>query len=342
MRQGARIDGVGGTARALVLLACVSCSAEKPEAAKAEPWQKVFEGLSQALLSVWGTSESDVWTVGSDVDDGTGPLVLRFDGDQWTRLMTGSVGDLWWAFGFEGGPVFMGGVGGRVLRYQDGAFETQLTPGTSTVYGIWGASADDLWAVGGDGAAGGFAWRFDGSTWSDFALPAGLRDSASLFKVWGRSKDDVWLVGTAGTLLHYDGVELAVEESGTTRDLFTVNGNAERVDAVGGSGDGVIVENSGSGWQEVTPAATPVLQLAGVCLDHDAGYAVGDYGSVLTLADAGWTKVELGVEVVQSFHATWIDPQAGVWAVGGEVSTLPLSDGVMVHKGANVPGGTFQ
>ena len=33
-------------------------------------------------------------------------------------------GDLWWVFGFEGGPVYMGGTGGTILRYapQDGSF----------------------------------------------------------------------------------------------------------------------------------------------------------------------------------------------------------------------------
>jgi hypothetical protein len=301
----------------------------------------VFEGLSQALLSIWGTSSTDIWAVGSDAGDGTGPLVLRFDGDRWMRLAVASAGDLWWVFGFAGGPTFLGGAMGRILRYQDGVFETLTTPGASTVYGIWGSALDDVWAVGGDGALGGFAWHFDGSAWSDVALPQGVSEESSLFKVWGRGADDVWLVGTRGKTLHYDGQAISEEASGTERDLFTVHGNPERFAAVGGSGDGVLVENAGSGWQDVTPNDGPVLRLSGVCLTEQGGYAVGDYGTVLSRAAGGWTKVELGLDVFQSFHAAWVDPDGGVWAVGGEVSTLPLTDGLMIHKGASVPGGSY-
>ena len=120
----------------------------------------VFEDLDGALMSVWASAPDEVWAVGAD--DGEGSLVLRYDGQAWTRLATGTSGDLWWVFGFEGGPVFAGGDGGQILRY-DGAsetFESMTTPGAGTVYGIWGASPTEMWAVGGSsgGADGAFAW----------------------------------------------------------------------------------------------------------------------------------------------------------------------------------------
>jgi hypothetical protein len=333
-----------GLVLALTLVGVLGCAPESEAPADGQPWQQVFGGLSQALLSVWGTSSSDVWAVGSDVADGTGPLVLRYDGSGWTRLPTGDAGDLWWVFGFAAGPVLLGGSGGRILRYQGGAFEAQTTPGTSTVYGIWGARPDDVWAVGGDGAAGAFAWHFDGGEWSDVSLPGELRDTTSLFKVWGRAQDDVWFVGTRGTILHHDGQAFSEEPSPSPaqRDLFTVHGNAERVVAVGGSGDGLIVENDGSGFHDVTPRGASVLQLAGVHLTEQGGWAVGDYGSVLVREIGGFRAVDLGLDVVQTFHSVWADPDGGVWAVGGEVSTLPLTDGVMVHQGKAVTGDTYE
>ena len=110
----------------------------------------LHSNLDSALLSVWGTSGSDVWTVGGDARDGTGPLVLHYDGTSWERMTTGQAqGDLWWVFGFEGGPIYMGGSGGVILRYESGMFTLVSTPGTATVFGIWGATQDDLWAVGG-------------------------------------------------------------------------------------------------------------------------------------------------------------------------------------------------
>ena len=53
-------------------------------------------GLPGALTSVWGTAADDVWAVGSDPGDGSGPMVLNFDGQRWFQLETGHSGDLWW------------------------------------------------------------------------------------------------------------------------------------------------------------------------------------------------------------------------------------------------------
>src|SRR5262249_17724997 len=56
----------------------------------------ILKQLPAALISVTGTSASDVTTVGADPDDGFGPYVLHYDGQKWKRLRTGATGDLWW------------------------------------------------------------------------------------------------------------------------------------------------------------------------------------------------------------------------------------------------------
>src|SRR6185369_11697214 len=108
-------------------------------------------------------------------------------------------------FGFTDGPVFFGGEHGRILRYVGGAFEPMATPPESgKVFGIWGTSPTDLWAVGGTGIGDGFAWRYDGTAWRALTLPTELKN-LSLFKVWGQRTDDVWLVGSLGAAGHWDG-----------------------------------------------------------------------------------------------------------------------------------------
>src|SRR5262245_12993850 len=71
---------------------CAACPGpdEKPVA-----WQVVQEHLSGALLRVWGSSSTDVYAVGSDPKE-EGSLALHFDGEKWTKLNTGTTGDLWW------------------------------------------------------------------------------------------------------------------------------------------------------------------------------------------------------------------------------------------------------
>jgi len=224
-------------AAAAVLVLVAACNGSGNESSANSDWRVVMSGLPAALTSIWGTSAQDIWAVGGDPDD-SGSTVMRFDGSEWANLTTETSGDLWWVFGFKGGPVFMSGESGLILQYKDGSFEHMQTPGTATVYGIWGTSPNDMWAVGGNVSSGAFAWRYDGNTWIEAeGFPPVLARSASLFKVWGRASDDVWMVGTQGIILHYDGNRITQVASGTERNLFTVNGDGTRIAAVGGFAD---------------------------------------------------------------------------------------------------------
>jgi hypothetical protein len=119
-------------------------------------------------------------------------------------------------------------------------------------------------------------------------------------------------------------------DSSTTRSLFTVHGTAERLAAVGGFGSGVILENDGNGWHDVTPPGIP--QLVGVRLTEDGGCAVGSDGAVYQRLEAGWQREETGLALAESFHAVWVDGGGDVWAVGGQLGG-PLVDGVLVYRG---------
>jgi hypothetical protein len=310
--------------------ACTSSSA--PE------WQVVARHLPSAVLSVWGTSADDVYLVGGDAGDGRGPAVFHGDGASWTRLDTGQVGNLWWVFGFSSGPVYLGGDGGMILRYQGGTFTRMTTPGIGTVFGIWGATTDDVWAVGGNegGGGGAFAWRLQGDTWvAATSLPVDpLRDA--IWKVYGRSARDAWMVGTNGKVVRWDGTSLTAATTGG-ESLFTVHADAERFVTVGGFGTGKILENEGSDWHDASPPGAPPF--IGVCLSSHGDYVVGQEGAVYKRGSSGWTAQNLGLHLEESFHAVWIDPSGGVWAVGGQVLTLPLGNGIVMHQGTQIPEG---
>jgi hypothetical protein len=327
---------------ALAIASCLilgACGGDDPPS-----WQVVARDLPGALFSVWGTSGSDVYVVGADGHDGHGPQVRHFDGTAWSRLDTGMTGgDLWWVFGFAGGPVYMGGSAGTILRYQSGSFTRTTTPGIATVFGIWGASPSDVWAVGGNpgGQSGAFAWRLQGGdTWVEApGFPADLAGADAMWKMYGRSASDAWIVGTRGKALHWDGAALTQASTGAGEGLFTVHADADRYVAVGGVGTGVIVENTGSGWHNASPAAA-APPLVGVCLSAHGNYAVGWDGSVYSRDASGWTAVPVGIHLEEIFHAVWVDPAgSGVWAVGGQVLTAPFIDGIVLHQGITIPEG---
>lgn len=326
---------------ALVVAVVSGCGDDAPT----EPgWSIVHRDLDAALLSVWGVDSSDVWAVGADMLDGSGPLVIHYDGSGWERLETGqTAGDLWWVYGFAGGPVFMGGSGGVILRYEDGAFTPMTTPGNATVFGIWGIAPTDMWAVGGASESeGGFALRRDGDAWVDEpALPADVPTSAAIWKVFGQADDDAWLVGSNGVTLHWDGSTLSPTDTGVGTSLFTVHGVGDRYAAVGGLASGIIVELDGDQWRDANPDPPPG-PLAGVCLDGaEGGVAVGLYGVVFTRDASGWHEEDLGFFLDENFHATWIDPDGGVWAVGGQTFVAPYTKGLLIYRGDDVPEGAL-
>jgi hypothetical protein len=304
--------------------------------------------LDGALFSVAGTAPDDVWTVGADQGGGRGPTALHWDGATWTAHDTRlDGGDLLWVHVFDGGPVLAAGSHGRILRRADaGAFEPMATPSQRTVWGVWGASPEALWAVGGLATdAAGFVWRYQDGSWSEVALdPAVTPAPAAWFKVWGSAADDVWFCGTDGALMHWDGAAFAAVDAGTKRTLLTVHGRADGslVTAVGGQFSATLVASrAGAPWQDVTPPGDPPLQTFGVFHRGETAYAVGMQSVILRHDGAAWQVVDPALDLYEDLHGVWIDPAGGVWAAGGQVIAPPFRSGTLLHYGTSPPASSL-
>ncbi len=328
-----------GALLALAPLTLLLGCPDDPTPPVTESWALAASALPEALLAVGGTSSKDVWVVGAD--KGTGPIVLRFDGAAWSRLETGERANLWWVHAIPGGPVFLGGAHSTILRYADGRFERMPTPGLSRhiVFGLWGAAANDVYAVGSVGSRNGFVWHWDGAAWTPVELPTNLFTDAGgntpgFFKVWGDGKGTVWVVGEHGTVLRSkDRGPFELVPSGRDTTIFTVGGTAERVVFVGGSGgQPALFELGSSGALEpVSVSDTTLLQGTTVTADGRA-FACGASGAVYQRSEAGWSQQDLALTLgVQSLHAMWAAPDGGVWAVGGNVLGAGLDKGVIVR-----------
>jgi len=308
------------------------------------PWAAVAKWRPEALLSISGRSASDVWVVGAD--RGGGPEVLHFDGTAWRTPYTGMRGDLWWVHAFQDGPVMMAGGGATILRYENGAFTRMRTPGLArhTVYGVWGARPDDVYAVGSMSDRSGFIWHYDGTQWSELPLPlADLPRTADgdipgFFKVWGTGSD-VYVVGGKGMVLRSrGGGAFAVVPTGTTSRLFTVHGGGGAVVVVGGDGQGEILELDEAAGRFVSraPEGCPLLQGLSLAA-NGTGWATGFQGEMYRREAGQWARVDMAPPVpVESLHAAWTDPEGGVWAVGGSVLSGSLNGGVLLHRGTEV------
>ena len=304
-----------------------------------ENWEVAFDATPYgAFMSVWGTSGTDVYTVGGQpffADEPHG-VVFHFDGDDWRELDIPDGPMLNWVHG-AGESVWVVGEGGRALRFDDGAFVEEFDTGVDVpLWGVWAAAEDDIWAVGGnalDRTGEPVILHFDGTGWEPVPVPDLDRDGVlALFKVWGTRSDHVFAIGMVGAILHWDGVEWTQVPSGTGADLVSLWGRADDdIVAVGGRGNGVFGRWDGAAWSFET--LDRVSGLNGSFMAPDGTTVVnGSFGRMLEVTDSGF--VDLESPNTNDFHAVWGDPQTGAcFAVGGTLTGgAPWEGDVLISR----------
>jgi len=195
-------------------------------------WQRSDPGTDATLWWVAPVG-AEVWAVG---ERGT---ALRLPSTPITTSTTATLYGVWAST--EGTVWIVGGVpdlSGVILRGgTDGTF-TDVTPSgaTGAFFKVWGASDDDVWICGQEGAL----VHWDGSALT--AVDSGLPRNIPLFTVFGRTHDDVYAVGGLGNAvaLHYDGDSWSPLSDAIFETLPNLNGVAVDKDGtailVGGSG----------------------------------------------------------------------------------------------------------
>ena len=321
----------------------VTITNETGDATTTSLWTSVVEGADGAFLSIWHDRlEDELWFVGSD--SGNGPQVLTYDGTEWSTIPTGITGDLWWVWGTDT-TVYAVGENGHILSISKSdhtVTDTVIDSGTQ-LFGIWGSSDTDIWAVGGEpySTDGASLWHFDGTLWEQYlGTPDGFEELSYAFKVWGTAADDVWAVGTSGYSMHFNGADwspVATPIEGSFATLFTVAGDGKgAVYAVGGAGDGEVLSFDGAEWQNETPDFA--LQLNGVYATSGfAPIACGKKGACYERVDGRWVADGRGAASQYDIHATLVDNEGGVWVVGGYMGAYPLSNGFIAYDGPAKP-----
>lgn len=241
-------------AAALLLAAACDTAPSDDDAAPVTPgpWEVAFDTAETGwLLSVSGTAPDDLWAVGGTPDAGR---ILHTEGAGWTPVpLDAGQGLVNWAHAFARDDVMFAGAGGAVLRWDGAKLAKMPTPTDQDLWGIWGATPDDVWAVGGAGKKEGdrTVLHWDGATWKAADVPPLTRPKVSAFyKVWGSAADDVYIVGRNGAVLHWDGKALTELGVGASQDLIAVWGtSADHVVIVGGRSSGVIARWDGATWR---------------------------------------------------------------------------------------------
>jgi hypothetical protein len=338
-------------------------------------WTRIDRAIIGDYLAIWGTAANDVWIAGSSslmhydgsswravsppgfrsgetlyagwsggpndvwittVYDPTATSgVWHWNGTRWSYDPIG--GDQVRLFGIAGAgtQVFAVGDWGTVMRRSDGAWKQMGTAG-EVVRGIWGASPDEVWAVGGasirhreaDGSwttqnstfnagfsgvwgvsptqvwavsGSGDVWRYDGPEWTSIHHS----EAIAWETIWGASASDVWVGGTDGNLLHWDGAAWSPSSAGTG-DVRAIWGSAAG-NVFAANREGEIRRWNGSSWTLMDTGGGPPLNgLWGS--GPDDVYAVGENGTVLHYdgnASLAWTPVATPADPAGSVTAIW-------------------------------------
>jgi len=324
----------GWLATALPLVGC-----PPSDQSESEPeWQRAFDAEDVGwLMSIAGRSPEAVYAVGGAPSDGA---VRRYDGEEWSDVSVPSELELaTWVHCFEDGDPVVAAFGGQVLWREGGGWRVDELPtdADTEIWGVWGASRDDVWAVGGTGDGEPVAFRYDGSDWSAVELPDLEADREgditveSLFKVWGTGADDVFMVGEQGAIVHWNGDTLEDQSVDLRKDLISVWGSGpDRVVAAGGRTTGELAVWDGSEWS--LGSLRPLVGVNGVWVpDSETAWVAGRNGSVarVDVTTDGLDKKVFRLDTDRDFHAIYGLPGEGLYAVGGN---LDEPDGP--HRGA--------
>ena len=148
-----------------------------------------------------------------------------------------------------------------------------------TLWSVWGASPDEVFAVGSNG----WAVYYDGTSWQKQA-----GDETYLLKsVHGPSTDDMVLVGKEGLLMHSKGAGWEKEFSGTSKDITKVWGTSPgKYVAVGPTG--TVLTFNGVKWTANAVGSANYNDLIG--FSDTEYYLVGSGGSVVKHDGGGFLQ----------------------------------------------------
>jgi hypothetical protein len=198
---------------------------------------------------------------------------------------------------------------------------SEETSGTAyDLNGLWGFSADDVYAVGQEGTI----LRRGGTGWAPMTSGIDLR----LHAIWGTSASDLYATGQGGIVLEYKGSEWSVMSPAGSNRYFAIWGVGGKLFVAGMDGymQGLLAVHDGS-WSLVDLGEEPPILNGLWGSGPDDVYAVGDFSTILHLQGGQWSEVQLpgtkpDAEMLYAVHGSAAD---NVWVTG--------SHGRLIHQG---------
>ncbi len=293
-------------------------------------WQEEPSPTSQDLVALWGVAPDDVWAAGK-----AGAIAHR-DASGWQSVKSPAGAD-WFAVwaDAEGDVVLTGTDGFTAVRTGGTRHEMKHPFAPVPIAALWGASLDDLWAVG-----EGFVLHYDGNDEYRWDVVATVMPKALTWRgICGTGPDDVYVVGQGAAIAHFDGANwrlVPVEpdpppDEGSdpvpvTAKLYGCAARGEHVWAVGE--EGTVLELDGNRFVRGSNPV-PVSLRRVLAVRDDFIVAVGIEGVTLyaTGPKMAWQPLPTGtVAGLFGLDATSLDDLYAVGDLGTLLHFVPNAD----------------
>ena len=302
-----------------------------------------------ALLDVWGTSDKDVWAVGS------GGTVIHWDGSAWKGIPLGRRETLRGVGGRSANDVFIVSSMNVVFHttgVQNGSATFTLeapvdrqNPNNSqgyTLTKVWAAPTGELF-VGGPAtftSPQNSLWRHhpgvvpnEGGAypWEAASTFCTVQPCFSVNAIWGTSANDIWVVGKDGGLRRSKGPVGGggaeqwdnIRTTLTTAELNGIWGSsASDVWIVGDEGTIRHWANDGTERWEIVESPTKKNLRAVWGTSPTDAWAVGDEGTILHWDGKAWSlaTATLPVGPKPRLYGVWGSGPNDVWVVGEAIA----------------------
>lgn len=210
-----------------------------------------------------GVNNLAVWAAGTDLvwlgANSVGRPLAGYRDKNWTSYGPDDLGAVQGIWGAAANDVWAVDNAGMILHWNGTSWSKASVSPTSPLFGIHGSGPSDVWTV---GPRSMFHW--DGTRWSEISDGRG----AGMIAVWVAAPNDVWTVGGDGRIMHGGTSGFKAVPSGTSLYLYTIWGTSP-TDIWSGGENGVLLH------YENTNGATP----------PDAGPACKQQGEACGIGD---------------------------------------------------------
>ena len=271
------------------------------------------------IINVQATSSNDVWFSGYD-DTGTTsiPTLIQWNGDAFTSYAQTAASPPTYTFdaiaAVPGGTPWVNDHH-KTWHFSNGTFASPAGAPSSSLYAMWAAASDAIWAVTGKDAT---IYFYDGNAWQTVSHMLSSSE-VLLMDVWGTSKSDVWVVGSSGMTEHWDGSKWTIAATPSTTTIIGVWA-ANSMNAWAATEGGMILSWDGSQWDtSYTLTMAPLSALRG-CSGKDIWAVNDDSGLPLLHQFDGWSwhDSDPGLSINSGFYAHVCCASPGdVWLVNG-------------------------